>query len=333
MPSRYAAVHAADKLAGAGDARPSAQQIINDNDLVGKLTDKVALVTGCSSGLGIETARALKSTGMKVFVTARDEAKARAALGTTLEPGRCELLLLDLSSTHSVEACARTLLARTATLNLFIANAAIMANPTRDLTQDGFEAQFGVCHLGHFLLFQRLKALLLRSASPTFPSRVVCVSSSGHRASGVHFDDLMLAAPGAYTGWVGYGQAKTANIYMANEIERRYGERGIHAFSLHPGGIWTGLQVHMDTERYKRDPEVTKFMKSVEQGAATTVYAALDREMEGRGGLFLEDCDLAVPVDEVTFPQAGYAKHAFDPEAEARLWKMSCEILGLEDDS
>jgi NAD(P)-dependent dehydrogenase (short-subunit alcohol dehydrogenase family) len=104
-------------------------------------------------------------------------------------------------------------------------------------TIDGFEMQFGTNHLGHFLLFQLLKAALVSSSTPDFQSRVVCVSSTGHRAGGIHFDDINLEAPGAYDRWVAYGQAKTANIYMANSIERHYGSKGVHGFSLHPGGI------------------------------------------------------------------------------------------------
>lgn len=207
-----------------------------------------------------------------------------------------------------------------------------MALPTRELTKDGFEAQFGTNHLAHFLLFQRLKKTLLASSTPAFPSKVICVSSSAHKVTGIHFDDLTLSHPGAYGPWIGYGQSKTANVYMANEIDRRYGSRGLRAFSLHPGGIWTGLQVHMDTTPYEGDPEVMKSIKSVEQGAATTVYAALDREMEGKGGLFLEDCHVAVKASEAQKPQVGYAAWAYDETAEKKLWKMSCELVGVEDD-
>lgn len=207
-----------------------------------------------------------------------------------------------------------------------------MALPTRGFTKDGFEAQFGTNHLAHFLLFQRLKKLLLSSATPDFPSKVICVSSSGHKETGIHFDDPQLAQPGVYGPWIGYGQSKTANVYMANEIDRRYGSRGLRAFSLHPGGIWTGLQIYMDTTPYRGNPKVEKSMKSVEQGAATTVYAALDRELEGKGGLFLEDCQVAVKASEAPQPQVGYAKWAYDEEAEKKLWKMSCEMVGIEDD-
>src|SRR5207244_3647090 len=112
----------------------------------------------------------------------------------------------------------------------------------------------------------------ISSSAPGFQSRVVCVSSSGHRAGGIHFDDINLEAPGAYDPWIAYGQAKTANIYMANSIERHYGSKGVHGFSLHPGGIWTPLQKHLGEEQRAgwTNPVVEAFMKSTEQGAATT---------------------------------------------------------------
>lgn len=333
MTSRYSVVHEWANLQGAGDARPTAQQIVDDNDLNGKLVGKVALVTGCSSGIGIETARALKSTGATVYVTVRNVAKGEDALADLLEAGKFEILHCDQNSLRSVEVCAATLLKKTSVLNLLINNAGIMANPTRELTEDGHEAQFGVNHLAHFLLFHRLKPLLLASATPEFPSRVVSVSSSGHRRAPVNLDDLRFDVPDAYDGWKAYGQAKTANIWFANEIERRYGFKNLHANSLHPGGIWTGLQIHMDTSKFKGDPEIEKFMKNVQQGAATTMVAAIDKDLHGKGGLFLEDCTVAEPVapGPVALGQPGYGPWAYNPEGEARLWKESCKLLGLDD--
>ena len=318
---------------GPGDGRPTASQIVEDNDLVDGLQGKVILVTGCSSGLGIETARALKTTGAKLFVTARNQKKGEDALEGILEPGKVELLNLDLNSLESVRKCAKELLSKTSSLNIIINNAGIMALPERTLTADEFEAQFGTNHLAHFLLFQLLKPTLLQSATPDFASRVVCVASSGHRGSGVHFDDLQLAAPEAYAPFVAYGQSKTSNIYMATEIERRYGSEGIHGHSLHPGGIWTGLQTHMDTSSLKGNKDIERGMKSPAQGAATQVWAALDKEWEGSGGKYLEDCQVAKPGGETSQPgAAGYADYAYDTEAAKRLWTESCKLVGVEDD-
>lgn len=318
---------------GPGDGRPTASQIVEDNNLVEGLNGKVILVTGCSSGLGIETARALKATGAKLFVTARNQKKGEDALKDVLEPGKVELLDLDLNSLESVRKCAKELLSKTSSLNIVINNAGIMALPERTLTTDGFEAQFGTNHLAHFLLFQLLKPTLLKSATPEFASRVVCVASSGHRGSGVQFDDLQLAAPGAYAPFVAYGQSKTSNIYMATEIERRYGSEGIHGYALHPGGIWTGLQTHMDTSSLKGNKDVERLMKSTAQGAATQVWAAIDREWEGKGGLYLEDTQVAKPDAEAKTPgAAGYAAYAYDEETAKRLWTESCKLVGVQDD-
>lgn len=331
MTDRYAEAHKFENWRGPGDARPTAQQVVDDNDLGGKLVGKVALITGCSSGIGIETARALRSTGATIYVTVRNVAKGTEALSDLLEPGKFEILECDQNSLESVEACAQEFLRRSSTLNLLICNAGIMALPTRELTKDGHEAQFGVNHLAHFLLFQRLKAALLESVTDEFPSRVVCVSSSGHRTDKVHLDDLRL--DNGYTPGIAYGQSKTANIWMANEIDRRYGSKNLHAYSLHPGGIWTGLQIHMDVAKYKGKPEVERMMKSLAQGAATTLVAAVEKDLRDKGGLYLNDCEIAKPAGESSYPGGpGYATWAYSPEDEARLWKESCKLLGIEDE-
>lgn len=332
MTDRYAEVHQPANLNGPGDSRPTAQQIIEDNNLRDALPDKVILITGCSSGIGIETARALKSTGAKIYVTVRNPQKAQDVLADLIEPGKSEVLVCDQNSLSSVESCAKEFLSKEKTLNILINNAGIMANPTRDLTLDGHEAQFGVNYLSHFLLFHRLKSTLLASATPSFPSRIVNVSSSGHRTAPINWDDYRFDKPDTYNGWKAYGQSKTAMIYMANEIDRRYKSQNLRAFSLHPGGIWTGLQIHMaNKEELQANPEVQRSMKSVQQGAATTVWAAVGRELEGMGGVYLDDCQVArKAVKGGGLGMAGYAEWAYDEEGEGRLWRDGCGILGVE---
>ncbi|MCJ1231466.1 hypothetical protein MMC12_008143 [Toensbergia leucococca] len=332
MSTRYAAAHASPN--GAGDSRPTALQIINDEGLEGKLKGKIILITGCSSGIGIETARALSATGATLYLTARDMKKGEVALSGILDYGRVHLLELDLNSLASVRTCAREFLSKSKTLNVLINNAGVMCTP-EGRTADGYETQFGTNHLAHFLLFQLLKPTLLGSSTPSFNSRVVALSSTGHRGSGIHFDNFNLE--GIYDPGMGYGQSKTANIYMANEIERRYGAKGLHGWSLHPGGIWSGLQKFVfDAAKQKEIGEmevVRRYMKSPEQGAATTVLAAVGRELEGHGGKYLEECKVSEPVGEGwnDFSE-GYVPHAYDEGKEKKLWVESCKMVGVEDD-
>ncbi|KIW53526.1 hypothetical protein PV05_09092 [Exophiala xenobiotica] len=336
MTTRYAQAHLPSSLAGPGDARPTALQIIKDNNLENSLTDKVMLVTGTSSGIGIETVRALKATGAKIYATARDLEKGRKALAGILEPGKVELLQLDTASFDSVRSCAKEFLAKESKLNVLINNAGIMALLEHTLTKDGYEAQLQTNHLGHFLLFQLLKPTLLASATRSSASRVVNVSSSGHRQSPIRFEDLNFNEPGSYAPFASYGQSKTANIYMANEIERRYGAQGLHAWSLHPGGITsTGLGVHLDFSALQANAEMMRGMKSAEQGAATTVLAAVDKELEGKGGKYLDDTAVSPPVEpslanELT--AQGHAAWAYDEEAAKKLWTVSNQIVGVDEE-
>jgi NAD(P)-dependent dehydrogenase (short-subunit alcohol dehydrogenase family) len=333
--SRYAEAHL--NLAGPGDARPTALQIIKDEAAEGKLAGKVVVITGTSSGLGVETARALSLTGAKLLLTARDLNKAKTALDGILEPGRVDLVEMDNSSLSSVRDAAKAILQKSnGQVNILINNAGIMALPKLEYTKDGFEKQFGVNHLSHFLLFELMKPALLASASPELSSRVVNLSSSAHHVASINESGNYNFEKTEYNEWVSYGQSKTANIYMTNEIERRYGSRGLHATSVHPGGIATGLMQHMDPamlEAMQKNESLLKTMKSPEQGAATTVWAAIGQEWEKKGGEYLSDCGKTTRGnDKHEITGAGFAGHAYDPDKEARLWKDSLKMVGLTDD-
>jgi NAD(P)-dependent dehydrogenase (short-subunit alcohol dehydrogenase family) len=323
---KYAEVH--KHIQGPGDARPTALQIIQDEGLEGKLTDRVVFITGCSSGIGIETARALYATGAVLYLANRDTAKTKSALSDIVDSDRVHLLDLDLMSLDSVRACADRFLSQSKTLNIFIANAAIMASP-EGRTNDGFETQFGVNHLGHFLLFQLLAPTLLASARANTPSRAIFVSSGSHRNLEPKFGNLTLE--GEYNPFLAYGASKTANIWTANEIERRYGARGLHAFSVYPGGILTGLQAHFPDDLKKMmEQYVAQHGKSLEQGAATTVWAATAKALEGKGGIYLEDCQVGKQWEEKSGRFGpGYAAWAFDEAKEGRIWEVSMELVGL----
>lgn len=338
--SRYAAAHANPQ--GPGDARPTALQIIQDEGLVNKLTGKIALVTGANVSIGLETARALHATGATVYIGSRSVAKGEAARKDILESdpsntAPVHVLEIQLDSFESVRKAAKEFRGKEKSLNLLVLNAGVMATP-EGRTKDGFETQFGTNHLGHFLLFQLLKDLLLAGSTPEFNSRVVSVSSIGHRVSGVRLDDYNFEKS-PYDPWQAYGQAKTSNIYLANEIERRYGARGLHALSLHPGGIWSNLQQHVDPalmSSWKDDDDTSKGMKSPAQGASTSVYAAVSKEWEGRGGRFLSNCLEQGPCTPgqpaLALANEGYAAWAFDEEKAKRLWRDSCKFVGVEDD-
>ncbi|MCG8589464.1 MAG: oxidoreductase [Proteobacteria bacterium] len=297
-------------------------EVLEGIDLSGQL----ALITGASGGLGAETARALASKGARVVLTARDLQKGEAAAQTIREATAAEVQVeeLELASLASIRAFAERFLAKHEALHILVNNAGVMACPEAK-TQDGFELQFGTNHLGHFTLTGLLAPALLRGA----PARIVSVSSRGHQQSPVRFDDLAFEKE-PYEKWVAYGQSKTANVLFAVELERRLGERGVHANAIHPGVIATDLSRHMQQEDFehirKRAGGAMK-LKSVESGAATQVYAATAPELDGRGGRYLEDCHVAEVNDD---PEAreGVRSYAVDPELAKRLWAVSEELVG-----
>jgi len=300
----------------------TADEVLEGIDLTGKL----ALVTGASGGLGAETARALASKGARVVLTARDLAKAGAAARAIREATGAEVEVeeLELDSLASIRAFAERFLARRDALHVLVNNAGVMACP-ESKTQDGFELQLGTNHLGHFLMTGLLAPALLRGA----PARVVSVSSRGHQQSPVRFHDLWFEQE-PYDKWVAYGQSKTANVLFAVELERRLGERGVHAWAIHPGVILTDLSRHMqqqDFEYVRQRSGGTLKLKTVEAGAATSVYAATAPELEGRGGLYLEDCQVADVNDDPEIRE-GVRSYALDPEAARRLWTLSEALVG-----
>lgn len=303
-------------------ARTTAQEVLEGIDLSGRL----AVVTGGYSGLGLETTRALVGAGAGVVVPARRPEVAREALAG-LE--RVEVAELDLGHLASVQAFAEGFLASGRGVDLVVGNAGIMACPETRVGP-GWEAQLATNHLGHFALVNRLWPALVAGGG----ARVVSVSSAGHQRSGIRWQDPMFA-DGGYDKWVAYGQAKTANVLFAVHLDTAGAEHGVRAFALHPGGILTPLQRHLSTqEQVDRgwidadgnalDPD----FKTPEQGAATTVWAATSPRLDGMGGVYCEDCDIASPAVEGVF--TGVKDYAIDPEQAARLWAMSAELTGVD---
>lgn len=333
--SRYAAVHANPQ--GAGDARPTALQIIQDESLEGKLTGKVIVQTGATAGIGIETARALAATGATLILTARDIKKANTNLAGILEPGRVSLVEMDNASFASIRAAAATILAKTNNqVNILVNNAGVMAVPELKLTEDGHEMQFATNHLGHFLLFQLLKPALLASSTPNFHSRVVMVASSGHRICKLNDSDNYDFQKGGYDPHMAYGKSKLANVYTASELNRRYSHKGLFATSLHPGAIDTELSRHVSrdfVDQILNNPDVSPVVKTPAQGAATTVVAAVGKEWEDKGGKYLEDCAEAKKgADDNNGFGPGDCPHTYDSVSEGRLWKDSLKMVGVSDD-
>ncbi|CEJ59050.1 Putative WW domain-containing oxidoreductase [Penicillium brasilianum] len=330
--SRYVEAHA--KPNGPGDTRPTALQIIKDEDVEGKLKGEVIVITGTSSGIGIETTRALATTGATLFLTVRDVTKAQSALAGIFEPSRMEIIEMDQATLSSVRTAAAAILAKTSKIHLLVNNAGIMAIPDLRLTADGHELQFGTNHLSHFLFYKLLEPALLAAASPDLPSRVVNLASSAHNVQGINDPDNYNFQKGGYDPSVAYGQSKTANIYMANEIERRYGSRHLHSTSVHPGLVQTGLTQHMPPGAFKGMEFLYPTMKSVEQGAATSVWAAVGKAWKHEGGKYLVDCAVAEPYAEGDdkFSAPGYSPYAYDVEKAKRLWIDSLELVGLRDE-
>jgi NAD(P)-dependent dehydrogenase (short-subunit alcohol dehydrogenase family) len=307
-------------------AESTTHDVIDSIDLSGR----TALVTGASGGLGAETARALASAGARVLLAARNTEKAaEVADGIRQSTGNSavEVVGLDLTSLDSVRACAKQVLAEHPRLDLLINNAGVMACPL-ERTAAGWELQLATNHIGHFLLTCLLAPALRAGA----PARVVNLSSAGHRLAGLDADDPHFERRD-YDKWEAYGQSKSANVLFSVELDRRLADAGVRAFAVHPGMIMTDLGRHLLPDDIKelmsRTPGGAESLswKTVEQGAATSTWAATAPELEGRGGLYCADCQLAQQgADEADL--TGYSAHAMDPEAAARLWSLSEEWVG-----
>ncbi|KAH7346014.1 short-chain dehydrogenase/reductase-like protein [Pyrenochaeta sp. MPI-SDFR-AT-0127] len=335
----YAHLHA--RPAGPGDARPTALQIIEDESLVDSWPDRVIIVTGASSGIGLETARALYATGATVYLAVRSQSKGEKAKASILKnssaQGQIRILEVSLDDCASVREAVATFLAQSDRLDILINNAGVTTE-TFQTTIDGFELQFGTNHLGHFLLTSLLLPTIVKSATPNRASRIINVASASHNMyadSQIDLTDIDWSKRG-YDPLKAYGAAKTANILHANYLNRLYGsdpENPVHALSLHPGAIMTALLASSSKEAQATFEMYRDFFKSPEQGAATTIWCATAKQLEGKGGLYCEDCGLAEPakiIDGERRRDAGYAPWAQgDYAAEEALWKLSTKLVGL----
>ena len=294
-------------------AQTTAREAIGDR----RLDDVIAVVTGGYAGVGLETTRVLSAAGATVIVPARTLDKARAALAGI---ARVEIEALDLFDPLSIDAFAARFMASGRPLHLLVNNAGIMATP---LVRDprGFESQLATNHLGHFQLTARLWPAL-RSAKG---ARVIALSSRGHRRGGVDLEDPNFERR-PYDKWIAYGQSKTANALFALALDAHGQSHGVRAFSLHPGAILTDLVRSLSDEEVRAavaGAGPASSLKSVEQGAATTIWCATSAQLDGLGGVYCEDVDIAeaVPAD---FPEPGGVRPwAMDRAVAERLWTKS----------
>ncbi|MEZ5245534.1 MAG: SDR family NAD(P)-dependent oxidoreductase [Acidimicrobiales bacterium] len=297
-------------------------EVIDGIDLAGR----IAIVTGATTGLGRETARVLASAGAHVIVCGRTAEKCRAAIDEIRlahPDASLEYEPFDLGDLSSVRTAADAIVARHPKISILVNNAGVMFTP-EGRTVDGFETQFGTNHLGHFVFTNHVMPALLAGA----PSRIVNLSSAGHGFSDVLWDDPNFESR-PYDKFDAYGQSKTANILFTVGLEARYAAAGVRSNAVHPGMIMTDLARHMgagDMEelgaRASRRASSgagggLPSFKTVEQGAATSVFAAVDPSLEGIGGRYLDDVEFAEPEAWAT-----------DPEAAERLWAMSESLVG-----
>jgi len=300
--------------------------VVRGADLMGK----TALITGASGGLGAETARALASVGANVTLAARDIEKAESVAASIRDSGvagNIQVTALELTSLDNVRDCAKRFLAENEVLDILINNAGLMGcELTR--TAAGWELQLATNHIGHFLL----TCLLVPALRSAAPARIVNLSSAGHRLGDVDFDDPHFETRD-YDKWEAYGQSKTANILFTRELDRRLGAQGVRAIAVHPGMIMTELGRHLTPEDVqdlmsRGDPEGGRpTFKSIEQGAATSCWAASAPELEGQGGIYCEDCHVAEEkVDGASI--SGVSPHAMNPESALQLWALSEAWVG-----
>ena len=315
-------------------ATSTTDDVLSGVDLKGKRI----FVTGVSAGLGVETARALAAHGARVVGAARDLGKAEVATARVRDAaaaagGNFEMVALDLANLKSVRTCADALLARGEPFDVVIANAGVMATPFGH-TADGFETQFGTNHLGHFVLVNRI-APLIRAGG-----RLVNLSSAGHRFANVDLEDPNFERT-PYDPFVAYGRSKTANILFAVAFDQRHRARGIRAAAVHPGGIHTELGRHMDpTFAQSMLEQIDKQLaaegkppyqwKTIPQGAATSVWAAVVASPDEVGGRYCENCHVGRVVADtavISVVSEGVRGYALDPQNAEALWNKSEQMV------
>lgn len=294
------------------------------------LSGRTVFITGANSGLGQETARAMAARGAHVIMAGRDQDKldqSLAAIITQHPEAQIDTITVDLTSLENIRAATSRARQRFSTIDILINNAGVMATPFLH-TADGFEMQIGTNHLGHFALTGELFPLIERGHL----KRIVNLSSRGHHFAPVNFDDPHFERR-AYDPWESYGHSKTANVLFSVGLEARFAVLGIHAYAVHPGGIQTNLGRHMTPEMVEAlmarviSKDTGFAWKTIPQGAATSCWAATAPELEGKGGVYCEDCHVAEMDDEAA--TGGVRSYAINPSFAEQLWAMSEDATGV----
>jgi NAD(P)-dependent dehydrogenase (short-subunit alcohol dehydrogenase family) len=305
------------------DGSNTAFEVVADLDLTGK---KI-LITGASGGLGAQAAGVLAGRGAAIVIAARDETRSahvRSDILAIHPRANISYVKLELDDLTSVRTAAKTVLVDHPILDVVIANAGVMACDHKQ-TLDGFEYQFGVNHIGHFLF----TCLLVPALQQAKSGRVVVLSSAAHKLGAVDLDDYNFDNQ-PYQKWLSYGRSKTANVLFAVGLNQRLQGLAITANAVHPGMIATDLGRHLTNEDMAQLGDMAAStgtgFKSVEQGAATEVWAATATELEGKGGLYLEDNHVAALAEEDS--TGGYMPFAVDIEVADQLWELSEKLIG-----
>jgi NAD(P)-dependent dehydrogenase (short-subunit alcohol dehydrogenase family) len=306
-------------------AKSEPKEILNEIDLTGK----IALVTGGYSGIGLETTKALVEVGAEVIIPARRVSIAKKELSGIIEDKN--IIEVNLADPSSVIKVVEQLLDSNLTLDILINNAGIMACPQMP-TKEGWDLQFAVNHIGHFILTKGLMPAMQKADEP----RLVTLSSTGHKLSGIQWDDVNFE--NSYDKWQAYGQSKTAASLLAVEINTRMKNRGIKSYSVHPGGIVTPLQRHLENEEMvalgwkKEDGSLSDMaaaaFKSPSQGASTTLWCATSPMLNDISGVYCEDCDVAPRQSDG--PEARYvgvADWAVDTDEATKLWELTEQMI------